>query len=466
MIFNSVAFLIFFVIVFSIYWLIPSKKIKWQNLLLLVASYVFYGWWDWRFLSLIAFSTLLDYVVGLQIQKSTSKKKMFLTISLISNLGLLCVFKYFNFFIDSWVNLWSLFGYDMSVSTLNIILPVGISFYTFQTMSYSIDIYRGELKPSKNFIEFATFVSFFPQLVAGPIERASNLLPQLAQERKMSLTRFKEGVFQILIGFFRKVVVADAIGAMIDGIYNSPDIHNSSSLVMALVLYSFQIYFDFSGYSDIAIGTAKILGFDFKRNFNLPYFSVSITEFWRKWHISLSTWLRDYLYIPLGGNKKGIRIQYRNLFITMLLGGLWHGSSWNFVIWGAIHGILLSLEKRFQLIPKKYTLLKNIFIFSLVSLVWVFFRALSFDDSILIFTKLVKGPYLSPYIGNISKLITLLYGLALALAFDVYLFKKDIYLEAFGSKLKTTNFVLISTFILINIILFYSSASNFIYFQF
>ena len=466
MIFNSVAFLIFFVIVFSTYWLIPSKKIKWQNLLLLVASYVFYGWWDWRFLSLIAFSTLLDYVVGLQIQKSTSKKKMFLTISLISNLGLLCVFKYFNFFIDSWVNLWSLFGYDMSVSTLNIILPVGISFYTFQTMSYSIDIYRGELKPSKNFIEFATFVSFFPQLVAGPIERASNLLPQLAQERKMSLTRFKEGVFQILIGFFRKVVVADAIGAMIDGIYNSPDIHNSSSLVMALVLYSFQIYFDFSGYSDIAIGTAKILGFDFKRNFNLPYFSVSITEFWRKWHISLSTWLRDYLYIPLGGNKKGIRIQYRNLFITMLLGGLWHGSSWNFVIWGAIHGILLSLEKRFQLIPKQYTILKNIFIFSLVSLVWVFFRALSFDDSILIFTKLVKGPYLSPYIGNISKLITLLYGLALALAFDVYLFKKDIYLEAFGSKLKTTNFVLISTFILINIILFYSSASNFIYFQF
>ncbi len=466
MIFNSVAFLIFFVIVFFIYWLIPSKKIKWQNVLLLVSSYVFYGWWDWRFLSLIAFSTLLDYFVGLQIQRSILKKKMFLTISLISNLGLLCVFKYFNFFIDSWVNLWSLFGYDMSISTLNIILPVGISFYTFQTMSYSIDIYRGELKPSKNFIEFATFVSFFPQLVAGPIERASNLLPQLARERKMSLIRFKDGVFQILIGFFRKVVVADAIGAMIDGIYNTPDIHNSSSIVMAVLLYSFQIYFDFSGYSDIAIGTAKILGFDFKRNFNLPYFSVSITEFWRKWHISLSTWLRDYLYIPLGGNKKGIKIQYRNLFITMLLGGLWHGSSWNFVIWGAIHGILLSLEKRFQLIPKKYTLLKNVFIFSLVSVVWIFFRALSFDDSILIFTKLIKGPYLTPFIGDISTLITLLYGLLLAVSFDVYLFKKDIYLEAFGSKLNTIRFVSISTFILINIILFYSSASNFIYFQF
>tara|TARA_R110002096_G_scaffold161920_2_gene328782 strand:- start:1764 stop:3164 length:1401 start_codon:yes stop_codon:yes gene_type:complete len=466
MIFNSVTFLIFFVIVFTTYWLIPKKNFKWQNVLLLVASYVFYGWWDWRFLSLIAFSTVLDYVVGLHIHASFSKKKMFLLISLISNLGLLGVFKYFNFFIESWVNLWSLFGYEMSISTLNIILPVGISFYTFQTMSYSIDIYRGELKPTKNFIEFATFVSFFPQLVAGPIERASNLLPQLARERKMSLVRFKNGLFQIFIGFFRKVVVADAIGSIIDGIYNAPDIHNASSIVMAVVLYSFQIYFDFSGYSDIAIGTAKILGFDFKRNFNLPYFSVSITEFWRRWHISLSTWLRDYLYIPLGGNKKGIKIQYRNLFITMLLGGLWHGSSWNFVVWGAIHGLLLSLEKRFYLIPKKYTLLKNLFIFSLVSLIWIFFRALSFDDSILMFIKLIKGPYLSLYIGNISSLISLMYGLLIALSFDIYIFKKDLALEEFGSKLSTTSFILISTFILINIVLFFSSSSNFIYFQF
>ena len=466
MIFNSVAFLFFFIIVFTSYWLIPRKHFKWQNILLLVASYVFYGWWDWRFLSLIAFSTVLDYVVGIKIHDSVSKKKMFLTISLISNLGLLCVFKYFNFFIDSWVNLWSLFGYEMSVSTLNIILPVGISFYTFQTMSYSIDIYRGELKATRNFIEFATFVSFFPQLVAGPIERASNLLPQLAGEREMSLVRFKNGLFQIFIGFFRKVVVADAIGAIIDGIYNAPDIHNASSIVMAVVLYSFQIYFDFSGYSDIAIGTAKILGFDFKRNFNLPYFSVSITEFWRRWHISLSTWLRDYLYIPLGGNKKGIKIQYRNLFITMLLGGLWHGSSWNFVIWGAIHGLLLSIEKRFHLIPKKYTLLKNLFIFSLVSLIWIFFRVLSFDDSIVMFTKLIKGPYLAPYIGNISSLISLIYGLLIAFIFDIYIFKKDVALEEFGSKLSKTSFLLISTFILINIVLFFSSSSNFIYFQF
>ncbi|WP_229731276.1 MBOAT family O-acyltransferase [Hyunsoonleella pacifica] len=333
-------------------------------------------------------------------------------------------------------------------------------------MSYSIDIYRGDLRPTNNFIEFATFVSFFPQLVAGPIERASNLLPQLARKREMSLDRFKNGLFQIFIGFFRKVVVADAIGSIIDGIYNTPDIHNASSLAMAVVLYSFQIYFDFSGYSDIAIGTAKILGFDFKRNFNLPYFSVSITEFWRRWHISLSTWLKDYLYIPLGGNKKGIKIQYRNLLITMLLGGLWHGSSWNFVIWGAIHGLLLSLEKRFNLIPKKYTLLKNLFIFSLVSLVWIFFRALSFDDSVLIFVKLTKGPYLSPYIGNISSFTSLMYGLLLALSFDTYIFRKDLVLEEFGSKLSNTSFIVISTFILINITLFFSSSSNFIYFQF
>lgn len=466
MIFNSVTFLVFFPIVFILYWVLGKKNFKTQNVLLLIASYVFYGWWDWRFLSLIAFSTVIDYTLGLKIDASETKRKFFLILSLVSNLGLLAVFKYFNFFIDSWVNLWALFGYELSVSTLNIILPVGISFYTFQTMSYSIDIYRKELQPTKNFIEFATFVSLFPQLVAGPIERASNLLPQIANERTWSHKRFKDGLFQILVGFFRKVVVADAIGSIIDGIYNEPDIHNASSIVMAIVLYSFQIYFDFSGYSDIAIGTAKLLGFDFKRNFNTPYFSVSITEFWRRWHMSLSTWLRDYLYIPLGGNRKGIKMQYRNLFITMLLGGLWHGSSWNFVIWGAIHGILLGVEKKFKLIPEKYNVFKNILIFAIVSLVWVFFRALSFNDSTIIFTKLFTGSYLMPFIGNVGSFVTLIYGLVIALLFDAYLFKKNQALETYGSQLGNFKFVLISNFMLINIVLFFSSASNFIYFQF
>ncbi|WP_394344233.1 MBOAT family O-acyltransferase [Seonamhaeicola marinus] len=333
-------------------------------------------------------------------------------------------------------------------------------------MSYSIDIYRGDLKPTKNFINFATFVSFFPQLVAGPIERASNLLPQIANQRVWSHKKFKEGLFQIIVGFFRKVVVADSIGSMIDGIYNAPDIHNASSILMAVVLYSFQIYFDFSGYSDIAIGTAKLLGFEFKRNFNLPYFSSSITEFWRRWHMSLSTWLRDYLYIPLGGNRNGRIKQYRNLFLTMLLGGLWHGSSWNFVIWGAAHGILLGVEKRFNLIPQNYIFLRNALIFILVSLIWIFFRSLSLTDSILIFEKLFTGPYNAPYIGDINHFIVLVYGLVIAIVFDLVIFVRGRALEEIGSKIVDFRFVFLCVFFLTNIILFYSSASNFIYFQF
>lgn len=466
MLFNSQVFLVFFIIVFSLYWTIPNKQVKLQNILLLIASYVFYGWWDWRFLSLILFSTVVDYILGLKIAKSETKAKLYLMMSICTNLGLLAVFKYFNFFIESWVGFWALFGVEMSTGTLNIILPVGISFYTFQTMSYSIDIYRKELEPTKDFINFATFVSLFPQLVAGPIERASNLLPQLESERKWTHQRFVDGIFQISVGFFRKVVVADSIGSLIDGIYNTPDIHNSTSILMAVILYSFQIYFDFSGYSDIAIGTARILGFDFKRNFNLPYFSCSITEFWRRWHISLSTWLRDYLYIPLGGNRKGIVMQYRNLFITMLLGGLWHGSSWNFVVWGSIHGILLALEKRFDLIPKNYRLLNNLVIFALVSFIWIFFRSLSFADSSIIIQKLFSADYGAPYIGSPNIIITVFYGLFLALCLDILLFKRNVSLEHFGTTLKPVFYVLSVTFIVINIILFYSSASNFIYFQF
>ncbi|NAS30175.1 MBOAT family protein [Flavobacteriaceae bacterium R38] len=469
MIFNSIVFLIFFVIVFILYWAIPNQKIKTQNILLLIASYVFYGWWDWRFLSLILFSTIVDYFLGIFIEKNKDndrKAKLFLIFSLTTNLGLLGVFKYFNFFIDSWVDLWLLFGYEMSYSNLKIILPVGISFYTFQTMSYSIDIYRKQLKPTKNFIAFATFVSLFPQLVAGPIERASNLIPQILNKRTWGYEKFKNGFFQILIGFFRKVVVADSIGAFIDGTYNNPEIHNSTTIAVAVLLYSFQIYFDFSGYSDIAIGTAKLLGFDFKRNFNLPYFSSSITEFWRRWHISLSSWLKDYLYIPLGGNQHGIVKQYRNLILTMLLGGLWHGSSWNFVIWGLIHGILLAIEKKFQLIPKKYSFYNNMVIFILVSLIWIFFRALTLEDSMLILNRLFTGGYGMLYIGNINTFITLLYGLVIALCFDLFLFKKNIPLEEYGNTLKTSKFVIISNFIIVHIILFFSSASNFIYFQF
>lgn len=466
MLFNSIAFLLFFPIVFLFYWLIPNKKVTLQNIILLVASYIFYGWWDWRFLSLILFSTIVDFTLGIYIDKSNRRRRLFLILSIFVNLALLCVFKYFNFFIDSWIQLWSLVGYEMSPTTLNIILPVGISFYTFQTMSYSIDIYKKEIQPTKNFIAFATFVSLFPQLVAGPIERASNLIPQLLNKRGWCHNKFKEGLFQIAIGFFRKVVVADSIGTLIDGIYGDPSIYNTANILIAISLYSFQIYFDFSGYSDIAIGTAKLLGFEFKRNFNIPYFSSSITEFWRRWHISLSSWLRDYLYIPLGGNRNGVFMQYRNLFITMLLGGLWHGSSWNFVIWGALHGVLLGIEKKFNWIPSTYKWLNNLGVFIIVSIIWIFFRAQSFADTKIIFNKLLYPDYGLPYIGDINSFAITIYGLFIALLFDLILFRTDINLEKLGSKIKLRLYIPAMVFIFINIILFYSSSANFIYFQF
>lgn len=466
MLFNSTAFLIFFPLVFLIYWVIPKTKVRLQNVLLLIASYVFYGWWDWRFLSLIAFSTFVDFFLGQAIEKSIAKRKVFLILSIVMNLGLLATFKYLNFFIGSWQAMWQGLGYDMGTGALNIILPVGISFYTFQTMSYSIDIYRKQIPATKDIVVFGAYVSLFPQLVAGPIERASNLMPQISSKRVWNHVRFKDGLFQIIVGFFRKVVVADSIGSLIDGIYNQPELHNASSIAMAVFLYSFQIYFDFSGYSDIAIGTAKLLGFDFKPNFNLPYFSSSITEFWRRWHISLSTWLRDYLYIPLGGNRKGIVKQYRNLLLTMLLGGLWHGASWNFVFWGFLHGMLLGIEKRFGLIPEKHRLFRNILVFIAVALIWIFFRALDFKDSYIIFSKIFFGDYSTPYIGDLVIFSTVLYGLIITFLIDSFLFKKNVRLENLGSSMGNISFVGWVTFLLLNIIVLHSNASNFIYFQF
>ena len=465
MLFNSFVFVLFFITVFIVYWSF-SKHIKIQNIFLLTASYFFYGWWDWRFLSLIAFSTLVDYSMGLAMTRKKNGRKIYLLISIIVNLGLLGFFKYFNFFIDSWIGLWNSFGYNIGESTLKIILPVGISFYTFQTMSYTIDIYRGKLSPTKNLVDFALYVSFFPQLVAGPIERASHLLPQIQKNRNWDHTLFKEGLLQMLVGFFRKVVIADSIGSLIDGTWNNPELHNASTIAFAVALYSFQIYFDFSGYSDIAIGTAKLIGFEFKQNFNLPYFSTSITEFWRRWHISLSSWLKDYLYIPLGGNRKGRTKQYRNLFITMLLGGLWHGSSWNFVLWGGIHGMLLGIEKKFKLAADRYSVFKNIFIFLLVSIIWVFFRAQTAQDAAEILRKLFSGPYLKLYMGNITIFINTLLMLTVALLIDAFLFFKNVSLESLGSKIGGASYKILFTFIFMCLLLFYSDANNFIYFQF
>ena len=343
MLFNSYEFFIFLPIVFFLYWFVFKNNLKFQNTLILLASYVFYSWWDWRFLSLIIISTIIDYLIGLKIYKSNDLhiKRYYLLFSIIVNLGILGFFKYYNFFIDSWIILLNSVGYyPSSVWTLNVILPVGISFYTFQTMSYSLDIYYNKLKPTRDIISFAAFVSFFPQLVAGPIERASNLIPQILNKRTFKYNNGVQGLRLILWGMFKKVVVADSLSLQVDYCFNNYHTLNGGLLFLGLIYFSFQIYCDFSGYSDIAIGTAKLFGIDLMKNFKYPYFSRNIAEFWRRWHISLSTWFRDYMYIPLGGSKMGKWISIRNIFIIFIISGFWHGANWTFIAWGLCHAII------------------------------------------------------------------------------------------------------------------------------
>lgn len=389
MLFNSIDFALFLPIVFIIYWFI-TKSINARNVLILIASYIFYGWWDWRFLGLIAFSSFLDYFIGKGIHKSESKnhKKLLVALSLVVNLGFLGFFKYYNFFVESFVDAFSFFGTTISVSRLEIILPVGISFYTFQTLSYSLDIYRNKLEPSNNIIAFLSFVSFFPQLVAGPIERATNLLPQFSQHKSFNYSNAVDGVRQILWGLFKKVVIADNCARYVDSIFNTQPEFYASTLLLGAVLFAFQIYGDFSGYSDIAIGVSRLFDFNLKRNFAFPYFSRDIAEFWRRWHISLSTWFRDYLYIPLGGSRGSKGEQIRNTFIIFLVSGFWHGANWTFIVWGFIHALLfipLLVLKRNRnnkeivainnRLPSVIDLGKIILTFGLVTVAWVFFRA-------------------------------------------------------------------------------------------
>ncbi len=343
MLFNSFIFLVFFIAVYTLYRLLPMRP---QNVLLLVASYIFYGWWDWRFLSLLLFSTVVDFIAGRAIDRSECQavRKRFLLISMFCNLGLLGFFKYFNFFIDNMESLIQTLGGNPQSFHLNIILPVGISFYTFQTMSYTIDIYRGKMKATNSFLNFAVFVSFFPQLVAGPIERASHLLPQFENKRIITPDMIRLGLTLIIWGYFKKLFVADNMAIVVNQIYSmDPSRLNTWYVFLAAAAFAFQIYGDFSGYSDIARGLCKLMGFDLMINFRSPYCVTNPANFWRHWHISLSTWLRDYLYIPLGGNRgSGMRTKI-NLAITMVLGGLWHGANWNFVIWGVYQGALLMI---------------------------------------------------------------------------------------------------------------------------
>ena len=389
MLFNSLEFLIFLPIVFILYWFVMYKNLRIQNLLVLVASYVFYGWWDYRFLSLIILSTIVDYFSGINIENASNKKvaKSWLWVSVVFNIGLLGFFKYYNFFIDSWVEMFAGMGYEMSPYTLQIILPVGISFYTFQTMSYSIDIYRGKLKATKNFIGFAAFVSFFPQLVAGPIERASNLLPQILSKRTFDYGKSVQGLRQILWGLFKKVVIADSLAPIVNDIFANYTEYSGGVLILGAVFFAFQIYGDFSGYSDIAIGIAKLFGFNLMTNFKFPYFSRNIGEFWRRWHISLSTWFRDYLYIPLGGSKVNKAKAIRNIFIVFLVSGFWHGANWTFIVWGLIHAMLFLPsfvvgknrkyvgEEVSRFLPSFKESLSILYTFTVVSIAWIFFRA-------------------------------------------------------------------------------------------
>jgi alginate O-acetyltransferase complex protein AlgI len=418
MLFNSVDFAIFFPIVFVLYWLL-SRNLTSRNILILVASYLFYGWWDYRFLSLIIISSLVDFVVGKMIYKAESKKnkKLLLCISLIINLGFLFYFKYTNFFIDSFINAFALFGKELNITALNIILPVGISFYTFQTLSYTIDIYRNQLKPTNDALSFFSFVAFFPQLVAGPIERASHLLPQFYVKHKFNYNNVKTGFLLIGFGLFKKMVIADRAAIVVNQVFNNPELYSGVEVVLATILFAFQIYCDFSAYSDIAIGAARTMGFDLMKNFDSPYFSKSITEFWRRWHISLSTWFRDYVYIPLGGSKKGKYKTYANLFIVFVVSGLWHGAAATFLIWGAIHGFIIVLEKATnkerKKIYNKIGLLNNKFsgklffsmiTFSIVCFAWIFFRAPSFDTAMTLIKSIPTNNFIIFFTDDLYKL--------------------------------------------------------------
>lgn len=390
MLFNSLEFSIFLPIVFLLYWFVFHKRLKYQNILIVIVSYIFYGWWDYRFLTLIALSTVVDFVIGKNLAKQNnhSIKKGLLWLSIGFNLLVLGFFKYCNFFIESFIDAFSLFGKNFQFEGLSIVLPVGISFYTFQTLSYTIDVYRNKIEPTHNFYSFAAFVSFFPQLVAGPIERASNLLPQFSKKRIFDYKKASDGVKQILWGLFKKILIADNCAEYVNYIFDNSDNLSGSTLLLGAILFAFQIYGDFSGYSDIAIGVARLFGFNLMQNFAFPYFSRNIGEFWRRWHISLSTWFRDYVYIPLGGSRGTKAQTIKNTLIIFLVSGFWHGANWTFIIWGCIHALLflpliltnnnrnhLNIVAQHQILPSISDSIKILFTFLLTVLAWVFFRA-------------------------------------------------------------------------------------------
>lgn len=478
MLFNSLSFLLFLPLIFILYWWVNKRSLQLQNLLLLVASYFFYACWDWRFLFLLLFSTALDYFTGIKMAeaKNQDNKKVWFWLSIIVNLGFLGVFKYFNFFADSFAEALSGLGIQANFWTLQVILPVGISFYTFHGLSYVIDIYKGRIQPERDIITYSLFVGFFPLLVAGPIERATHLLPQIKKRRSFDYIKAIDGVHQIIWGLFKKVVIADNCALYANDIFDNYQSMNSLSLVLGAIYFSFQIYGDFSGYSDIALGTSKLLGIDLLRNFNYPYFSRDIAEFWRRWHISLSSWFRDYLYIPLGGSQVGILMKIRNTFIIFLVSGFWHGANWTFIVWGALHAVyflplLITQNNRNNLdsvakgksLPTLKELVSMLLTFVLTTFAWIFFRAKTVSEAFVY----IKNMLSFNFDGKIQYLDFERYTLEFLLMIILF-----IILE-WNSREKehpiTGKYITLKVLaILIAILVFgvYSNPTNFIYFQF
>ncbi len=429
--FATIEFGIFFAIVLALYFVLSHR---WQNRMLLVASYVFYGWWDWRFCSLMLISSLVDYCCGLLVDRerhpelSVRKRKLVLTASVVTNLTILGFFKYFNFFGDSLAALAGEVGIRLDPPTWNIILPVGISFYPFQSMSYTIDIYRGKLRAVTSLPDLMLYVSLFTQLVAGPIERGAHLMPQIIKPRNILPERFSSGLQLALVGLFKKVVIADNMAVVVNSVYGAAD-PSGSAVLLATYAFALQIYCDFAGYTDIARGTARMLGFDICLNFRLPYLAANPSDFWQRWHVSLSTWLRDYLYIPLGGNRHGNRKTVRNLMLTMLLGGLWHGAAWNFVLWGAFHGLLLIIYRQFENHRRSKSLtfetrrdwrfwLSVVFFFHLTCLGWLLFRVENMAQAGHLLSSLVSRPFFDPLSRPLLRMVAAA-GIPLAI-FEIY----------------------------------------------
>jgi len=484
MLFNSFEFLLFLPIVFVLYWFVFSKR-TWQNLLIVVASYIFYGWWDWRFLFLIAFTSLCSFFSGILIENNEGQKprqRLICTMNLVVNFLILGVFKYYNFFADSLAQLfWHLFHYQLDWVTLNVILPVGISFYTFQALSYTIDVYRKDIPVTRDIIEFFAFISFFPQLVAGPIERAKNLLPQMQRERHFDYVQAVDGCRQMLWGFFKKVVIADSCAAELNPIWDSYADFSGISLWLLALLFTFQIYCDFSGYSDIAIGCSRLFGIHLLSNFNYPYLSRSIPEFWRRWHISLMTWFRDYVYIPLGGSRCAQWKVIRNTFIVFGVSGLWHGANWTFVLWGLYHGSLIVIYKLLHINTKDKDILaagrwlpsiKDMFrvavTFCLAIVGWVIFRAENISQAFDFISRMFLTAFddFHPRLGTLPTFFTIF-----LLVIVEYLQRDKVHVLQFSNN-RITRYAAVRWGIYLTLFatIFYFSFNNtsqeFIYFQF